>query len=203
MAYIYTLEDPTTNEIKYVGVTTRSLKKRWYDHCSNYYLKKVNHKTATWIKSLKVNNLKPIIKLLAIVEDNNRYEEEIFYISLLKSWGFNLKNHTEGGSGGIFIKRKPFKHAEETKKRISIANKKPHSTDWIKNAADSHCKPIIKLDLNNNFIKEYKSATEAALELGDISKKKNISSVLRGVRKSAYDFKWKFKENIESKDKEL
>lgn len=203
MAYIYTLEEPTTNEIKYVGVTIRSLKKRWYDHCSNYYLKNVNHKTATWIKSLKANNLKPIIKLLAEVDDNNRYEEEIFYISLLKSWGFNLKNHTEGGSGGILVKRKLFKHTEETKIRISTANQKPHSEEWIKNAAESHCKPIVKLDLNNNFIKEYKSATEAALELGDISKKKNISSVLRGIRKSAYDFKWKFKENIESKDKEL
>jgi hypothetical protein len=56
MAYIYTLEDPISKEIKYVGVTKRSLKKRWYDHCSNYYLKKVNHKTATWIKSLKVKN---------------------------------------------------------------------------------------------------------------------------------------------------
>jgi hypothetical protein len=203
MAYIYTLEDPITNEIKYVGVTIRSLKKRLYDHCSNYYLKNSNHKTATWIKSLRVNNLKPIIKLLAIVDDVDKYKKEIFYISLLKSLGFNLKNHTEGGSGGVFVKRKPTKHTEETKKRISNANKRPHSPEWIKNAADSHCKPIIKLDLNNNFIKVYKSATEAALELGDISKKKNISSVLRGVRKSAYGFKWKFEENIESKDKEL
>lgn len=118
MAYIYTLEDPTNNEIKYVGVTKRSLKKRWYDHCSNYYLKKNNHKTATWIKSLKANNLKPIIKLLAIVDDDNRYEEEIFYISLLKSCGFNLKNHTDGGSGGISIKRKSFKHTEATKKKL-------------------------------------------------------------------------------------
>jgi len=203
MAYIYTLEDPISKEIKYVGVTKRSLKKRWYDHCSNYYLKKVNHKTATWIKSLKAKNLKPLINLLAIVDDDNRYEEEVFYIQLLKSWGFNLKNHTEGGSGGISIKRKFFKHTEETKKRISIANSKPHSEEWIKNAADSHCKKIIKLNLNNEIIKEYKSATEAAKELGDISKKKNISSALRGLRNSAYGYKWKFKENIESKDKEL
>lgn len=193
MASIYTLEDPTTNEIKYVGVTKRSLKKRWYDHCSTYYLKKVNHKTANWIKSLKANNLKPIIQELAIVDDDNRYEEEIFYISLLKSWGFNLKNHTDGGSGGVSIKRKSFKHTEETKRKISMANSKPRSAEWIKNAADSHCKPIIKLDINENILKEYKSATEAALELGDISMKKNISSVLSGKRQSAYGFKWKFK----------
>lgn len=203
MAYIYTLDDPVTKEIKYVGVTKRSLKKRFYDHCSNYYLKNTNHKTATWIKSLKAKNLKPLMNLLAIVDDENRYEEEIFYINLIKSWGFNLKNHSKGGCGGISIKRNPFKHTEETKKRISIANKRPHSEEWIKNVADSNCKSIIKLDLNNNFIKEYKSTTEAAQELGDISKKKNISSVLRGLRHSAYGYKWKFKKNIESKDKEL
>lgn len=194
MAYIYTLEDPTTGDVKYVGVTTRDLKKRWYDHCSNYYLKKCNHRTANWIKSLKSKNLKPIINILDIVDDEFRYKEEMFYISLLKSWGFNLKNHTDGGSGGIVIKKnKGFKHTEETKKRISEANSKPRSKEWIKNASDSHCKAVIKLDINDNVLQFYKSATEAALEMGDISKKKNISSVLRGERKTAYGFKWKFK----------
>jgi hypothetical protein len=193
MATIYTLEDPTTNEIKYVGVTIRTLRKRLYDHCSNYYLKNLNHRTATWIKSLKKNNLKPIIKILAEVSNENRYDEEVFYIELLKSWGFNLKNHTNGGSGGCTFKRKPFKHTEEVKKRISEANKRPRSKEWIQNASNSHCKPILQFDLNDHFIKEYKSATEAAIILGDVSKKKNISSVLKGKRKSAYGFKWQFK----------
>lgn len=193
MATIYTLEDPTNGKVHYIGVTIRDLKKRFYDHCSNYYLKKYNHRTATWIKSLKKQNLKPIIKPLVEVDDDKRYAEEIFYIEMFKSWGFDLKNHTNGGSGGIFVKRKPFKHSEETKKRISKANSKPRPKEWIRNAALSHCKPIIQLDLNNNFIKEYISATEAAISLGDISKKKNISSVLNKKRKTAYGYKWKFK----------
>jgi len=202
MATIYTLEDPITGKIHYIGVTVRDLKKRFYDHCSNYYLKKYNHKTATWIKSLKKQNLKPIIKSLVEVNNDVRYAEEIFYIELFKSWGFDLKNHTIGGSGGVFVKRKPFKHTEETKKRISIANSKSRPKEWVKNAALSHSKAIIQLDLNNNFIKEYISATEAAIFLGDISKKKNICSVLKNKRKTAYGYKWKFKKSIESNDKE-
>ena len=49
------------------------------------------------------------------------------------------------------------------------------------------------IENRNNFIKEYISATEAAISLGDISKKKNISSVLNKKRKTAYGYKWKFK----------
>ena len=52
-------------------------------------------------------------------------------------------------------------------------------------------KPILQYDLQNNFIKEWSSATEA----GKFLNKKNsaISECCNNKRKSAYNFIWKFK----------
>lgn len=102
------------------------------------------------------------------------------------------------------------KHTEETKKLISENRKKTGSTiahkeamkkligrkinkseDWIKNNSESIKKPIIQFDMNNNFIKEWKSAKDVELELGFC--RKNISANLRNKSKHAYQYVWKFK----------
>lgn len=53
--------------------------------------------------------------------------------------------------------------------------------------------PVVKLDMNKNFIKKYKNATEAITELGkkqtDCSK---ILDVCKGKRKSAYGYIWTY-----------
>ena len=194
MAYIYTLEDPISNEIRYIGVTINTLEKRNYDHCSKTALSKANSRRITWIKSLRNKNLKPVIKLLVEVPDEIRYKEEEFYISLFKSWGFNLVNSNNGGSGGVYYKQKTvYRHTEETKKKIGLANKRPKSKEWIRNAARGSYKSIIQLTKDHVFIREYESTTTAAIELGNINKKKNISQVLNGLRPSASGYYWKFK----------
>ena len=74
------------------------------------------------------------------------------------------------------------KHTEETKNKIS--NTKIGTISW-------NATPIYQLDLNNNFIKEWRSATHAAKEL-------NLSQgciwlVLNKKRKTCGKFKWVFK----------
>ena len=54
-----------------------------------------------------------------------------------------------------------------------------------------HKKPIIQLDLNDNVIAEFQSATDAANILG--FERKNICACCNNKRKSANNFKWKFK----------
>lgn len=53
---------------------------------------------------------------------------------------------------------------------------------------------IYQYDLNNNFIKEWSSIKEASLCFKDISNhpKCNISGVLRGLRKTAFGYIWKY-----------
>ena len=192
MITIYTLKDPITNEVRYIGKTKRKLVDRMYSHTSNYKLEKEKSYKNSWIKSLKNKNLKPIIEELDLVEENNWEFWEQFYINLFKSWGFKLTNMTRGGEGNSGGKGcLGYKHTEEAKKRISIANSKPKSKEWIQNAAKGKYKPISQYDLQNNYIRDWESTTTAAIALGDINKKKNISSCLKGKKKSAYGYIWK------------
>ena len=192
MITIYTLKDPITNEVRYIGKTKRKLVDRMYSHTSNYKLKKEKSYKNSWIKSLKNKNLKPIIEELDLVEENNWEFWEQFYINLFKSWGFKLTNMTKGGEGSSGGKGcLGYKHTEEAKKRISIANSKPKSKEWIQNAAKGKYKPISQYDLQNNYIRDWESTTTAAIALGNINKKKNISNCLKGKKKSAYGYIWK------------
>ena len=56
-------------------------------------------------------------------------------------------------------------------------------------AANSHKKPILQYDLDGNFIREWSSATDVGREV-----KGNICNCLKGRTKSAYDYKWIYKE---------
>lgn len=55
-------------------------------------------------------------------------------------------------------------------------------------------KPIIQCDLEGNIIKEWGSTMEVQNTLGYPNS--NISSVARGKQKTAYGYKWKYKNNI-------
>ena len=112
---IYKLIDPITNEIRYVGLTFNDLKQRLRAHCSE---KSKSHKS-NWIQKLKRQGFKPIIE--SIESDISSYEEvcerEIYWIDKLKSEGSPLTNMASGGN-------KNKKMSEETRKRMSIAQKK-------------------------------------------------------------------------------
>ena len=49
---------------------------------------------------------------------------------------------------------------------------------------------IYQYDMRNNLINTYSSCQEAAKTLGDSSKNTHISQAVRGVRKTAYGYKW-------------
>jgi transposase len=93
--FIYTLSDPITNEIRYVG-KANNLKKRLSTHLTPSNLIKPSHKN-NWIKSLLVKNLKPLIKIVDEVLISEWEFWEIYWISQFKTWGFKLTNLTNGG----------------------------------------------------------------------------------------------------------
>lgn len=111
---IYKLIDPTSNEIRYVGLTFNDLKQRLKSHCSE---KSSSHKS-NWIKRLKSIGLKPIIE--SIEQDISSYDEvcnrEIYWIDKLKSDGHPLTNMASGGN-------KNKKMSDETRKLMSESSK--------------------------------------------------------------------------------
>lgn len=104
--FIYTLQHPETNEIRYIG-KTKNLKKRLREHLNE----STNTYKGCWIKHLKNNNLLPIIEVLDIVPEKEWQFWECFYISLFRGWDFRLTNIGTGGEGGNCT--------EETKLKIS------------------------------------------------------------------------------------
>lgn len=114
MTNIYTLSDPDTGKVRYVGKTCKSLSSRYAQHiyawkrCSGKKLSHVNN----WIKNLAIDNKKPVIELVDVVEDFVWQDAEKGYILLYKSFGCNLTNLTLGGEGTM-----GYKATDESKKK--------------------------------------------------------------------------------------
>lgn len=132
-AYIYSLEDPRTGEIRYVGKAF-NLKRRLSDHICN--CRRGSSKNKSWVISLIEAGVRPVIKELEYlenVEPETWEEAERFWISTFRFYGFNLNNHDIGGVSGKrmspeSIEKRSAKlrgrnHSEEHKIRIGIRSK--------------------------------------------------------------------------------
>ena len=197
--YIYKIICPITKEVRYIGKTI-NLQRRIYQHtCKSGRLK--NRHLSNWINKLyKEFKLKPVFKIVEIVNKNNWQEREIFWINFYRTQN-KLCNHTNGGEGchGRKMseelkkkiskthkgKKKNYKcvggvkvHKEETKKRISIKKKNNNCAE----------KPLI-LYRENIPIKIFKSSTEAS-QITEISISA-ISNNLKGLSKKTKIGIWK------------
>ena len=170
--YIYTLSDPTSNEIKYIG-KTKNIKNRLSSHMTPSNLKNTWTAKSKWLKHLKNNNLKPIIETLDTGNKNNIDDLEIYWISQFKTWGFNLKNETEGGIS-------PIKKGDKLKER-HINN--------LQETYNKKKKPVCQYTLDNVFVKEYESISEAKRQ----TNLSHISSCCRGIRKSTNIYYFRYK----------
>jgi hypothetical protein len=117
--YIYTLECPISNEIRYIG-KTNDLLKRYRNHISLKSLARNGNKhLENWIKKILSKNKKPIIKILDKVPDNDWEIYEIYWIAQFKAWNFKLLNILEGGGTGHSGRHL----SEEHKRKLSLATK--------------------------------------------------------------------------------
>ena len=98
--FIYALVDPRDLLIKYIGKADDPYD-RLYKHMTPFALKTKTRKNS-WLKSLKDKKLKPIVEIIDTIDNTEWGFWERHYISLYKSWGFNLTNdpHCEGGEAG-------------------------------------------------------------------------------------------------------
>lgn len=164
---------------------------------------------------LRYRNKKIILEVVDEIPTNEWLFWERHYISLFKSWGFQLKNKNSGGGGSIFKTQEAkdkislaktghecYKDPQR-KLKISLSQKgigKKHKglklkKEHIKKLSKGKFITIVQLDLNDNFIKEWSSQKEAELFYNPTKPKSdNIGACCRGNRQlMAYGFKWKFK----------
>lgn len=107
--YIYTLKDPISNLIRYVGKSNNP-KERLKNHV-NLCKRDQTHKR-NWIIKLKKQGLKPILEIIDKVPIDSWQFWEKYWISQMKSWGFDLVNYTNGGDGCSFVNQTSFKKGQ-------------------------------------------------------------------------------------------
>jgi hypothetical protein len=127
---IYTLRDPRTNAIRYVGATTQTLRKRLSGH-----VRKLSRDTpkCAWIRELLACGLEPSIEAVE-TGFGNWDEAERLWIQRCKDEGCLLTNTTIGGNGTVGYQITP-----EVRAKIGAALKgKKHSPEWSANFAAAH-----------------------------------------------------------------
>ncbi len=208
--YIYTLSDPRNGHVRYVGKSDNpDLRMKMHFRDLN------NTKKESWIKSLLKLNLSPVLDIVDEVPVSDWVFWEMHYISLFKYFGFKLTNGTVGGDGGRVLNIKPISEELRNKFREIARNrtvdhinkirkskigKKP-SVETLEKLRYSHrfqdnrnlMKPVIQMDLNGNFIREFESISAACRHL----KKGNsqLVSYLKHKKDSwrhCFGYKWKY-----------
>lgn len=150
--FIYVLKCPITKEVKYVGKTNNP-KVKFSNHLNSSRDKNIHKRN--WINKLKKLKLKPIFEIIDEVPITDWHYWEKFYIKKYLDSECILVNFTNGGDGLTFGNQTSFKKGQNNK-------------------------PVIILNKDGSFLKEFASVSEANLGLG-----KKIDAVLYGNGKTA------------------
>ena len=187
---IYVLIDPITNMVRYVG-KANNVTQRYRAHLNRARKHQIHKKN--WVENLKKEGLKPIIEVIDIVPIDDWIFWETYWISQMKTWGFDLINYTNGGDGCTFGNETSFKkghklwlgknHSEETKKKIGENNA-------FKGKPSLKRRQVKQLTLQGDLIKIWDCILDAEKETNSSSSK--IVLVCKGERKTHNNFKWEY-----------
>lgn len=122
ICYIYTLNCPDTNIVKYVGQSVNP-KKRLQTHINKSNISTKTRKKA-WIKGLSKCGKKPIMSIIDVVPLEEASFWEQHYISLFIGWGFSLYNLTYGGE----VKKEVSNKTKEKLRNYNLGKKQSAET---------------------------------------------------------------------------
>jgi group I intron endonuclease len=163
---IYTLTDPRTNRVRYVG-KANNVSQRYKAHLNRARKHQVHKKN--WIEQLKREGLKPIIEVIDVVPIEDWIFWETYWISQLRQWGFDLINYTNGGDGCSFANQTSFKKGDKAKKVIGF---------------NKECEIVYEFD----------SAEDASFSLK--THRSSIPNCANGKSKTIKKIAWFYSENI-------
>lgn len=162
---IYSLADPRTEEIRYVGVTKDRLKQRLKEHWAEF--RRRSTPKAQWLTELRAQELKPICSVLE--EGVGPWiTAEQKWIAHYRQLGCKLTNSTIGGQGHT-----GYRHTEESRIRMS----KPRSPEGRAAIAAANRKRTYDPELLR-FWRQFKSDTVQP------ETRAKISAALRGKVRS-------------------
>ncbi len=168
---IYVLIDPITCKVRYIGITTQAILRRYHKHIEeSLYSKKVTHKL-NWIRSLTSKGRLPIVKKLT--ETDNWQTALRIERTLIEKYknSRNLTNNEDYIEGAF-------------KRTISDSQKQEASLrakSFYKNGGKpSNRKEISCFDLDGKFIRTFESMSEASRILN--LSLKHVSLVVSGKK---------------------
>ena len=168
---VYHMADPTDNQIRYIGQTTNGIKRIGH-HFTPRALKAKSYKNS-WIKSLKIKGVKPVVFVVHKADSFEQLNElEKAQISLFRKC-VNLTNLCDGGSTKKPLEPKPKSSFLKWSKKI--AKKKGNST------------PTIAIKDQHGTV--YQSISIAARQVGSTSG--NIRKHLNGKHSHVKGYKFK------------
>lgn len=101
---IYGLVDPITNEMGYVGQTTRTLGDRLRSHIHRALVERPSLRVSQWIAKIVAAGVRPEIVALEVVPVGHDWREpERFWIASMTAMGCRLSNMTDGGDIGSLM----------------------------------------------------------------------------------------------------
>lgn len=205
MGYIYLITN-NVNGNKYVGKTELSIEERWEQHIKDSKKEKCEIRPLyRAIRKYGVENFS--IKEIDTGQGEELNNKEQYWIQHYDTYK-NGYNATLGGDGKILldydeiIKTYLLSHnAAEVARtlgcsvdsvyKILKANDVPitKNTEII---TEKYAKEIVQYDKKGNFIQTHRSAHDAARVLGDERYRQHIQECLKGKRKSAYGYLWRY-----------
>lgn len=209
--FIYALQDPITQEVRYIG-KTKNPQMRFHNHMNKRH-NEMSHKR-NWIESLKKQKLRPIMLIIDEISNQDWKFWEKYWINQFIVWGFNLVNHTSGGDGLTMGNQTSFKKGfvpwnkgsaklkilkgNQGKTENSVANQfKEGFTPWNKGITNykltglKQSKSVEQYTLEGLYINTFEGCKEAGLAMHCIPE--NIRRNCVGLSKSAKGFIWKYK----------
>lgn len=213
---IYTLADPITNQIRYIGKTKRTMHSRLTQHVQESIRKDMITYKNNWIWGLIQKGLLPIIEELDTTSDDWQSLEK-YWIAQIKTWGFKLTNMTDGGDGNqnqimsleARIKRsnslKGRSRPEEVRNKISKAHSGKKISEITKDklrlcnlgkryteeSKAKKYKAVTQLSKDGIIIENFISLKHASDKTGAC--KGAIQNACVGRCKTAGGYKWKYK----------
>ncbi len=156
------------NQKIYIGKTILTPAERWSEHKYMAFKKKQKNKFYFALRKYGWDNFDKIVIYQteefgnAKEPDDIIIEKEKFYINLFRTDSVDFGyNSTKGGDGIV-----GYKHTIETKSNMSISRKGNRHWNYGNRNKSKTCRPIVQVDLNFNFIKEYPSLQEVARQYG-------------------------------------
>lgn len=202
---VYLHINPKNGKV-YVGITNQNVHKRWknrhgYVKCKKFYnaILKYGWDNFEHIILCKTNKDKALLLEKTLIR---HYKNKNISYNITAGGEDSIpsmlgRHHTEEAKKKISdAGKRPC--SEETKRKIGLANKGSNNGMYGKTISDyarrriieRFSKPVLQLDLNNNIINKFSSASKAERHLG--GKGSHIGCCCLGKRKTAYGYKWKY-----------